>query len=105
SPEERAAQLAAELGDADLVGQVLMPSVNLDDSAADSAELGSRYRLGAVILMGDVENTAAGGSAAQVRALTDEMQTAARALPAKIPLLVGTDQEYGWVTRIKSGMV
>jgi beta-N-acetylhexosaminidase len=105
SPEERAAEIAAKLSDVDLVGQVLMPSINLDDPAGGSADLVSRYRLGAVILMGDIENTAAGGSAAQVRALTDKLQAAAGAQPAKIPLLVGTDQEYGWVTRIKSGMV
>jgi beta-N-acetylhexosaminidase len=33
------------------------------------------------------------------------MQTAAAALNAKAPLLIGIDQEYGQVTRIKDGMV
>jgi len=91
--------------DADLVGQVLMPSIRLEDPARGSASLVREFRLGGVILMGNAEDMPSGGTAAQVRALTDELQSAARTLPAKVPLLVATDQEYGWVTRIKSGMV
>ncbi|HEX6870964.1 MAG TPA: glycoside hydrolase family 3 N-terminal domain-containing protein [Micromonosporaceae bacterium] len=108
-PAVRAAATVAKLTDADLVGQVLMPTVNLADPASASAALVTRYRLGGVILMGNVQNTTAGGSAAAVRALTDRLRTAAAELPAastgQAGLVVGTDQEYGWVTRIKSGLV
>ena len=95
------------LTDADLVGQVLMPSINLSDPRRRRPQLVTQYRLGGVILMGNIENTAAGGTAAQVRALTDALQAAADAArrARRSDLLVGTDQEYGWVTRIKSGMV
>jgi beta-N-acetylhexosaminidase len=96
----RAAALVAKLDDAELVGQVLMPSVNMSDPGA--AEVVAKYHLGGVILMGDVRDTAAGGTAAEVRAYTDQLRAAAG---AKVGLIVGTDQEYGWVTRIKSGLV
>jgi beta-N-acetylhexosaminidase len=55
-----------------------------------------------VILMGNVQETGAGGSAKQVRAYTDTLRKAAG---DKVRFAVGTDQEYGWVTRIKSGVV
>src|SRR4029078_1775803 len=77
-----------------------MPSVNMSDPGA--ADVVSKYRLGGVILMGDVRDTAAGGTAAEVRAFTDRLRAAAG---GKVGLIVGTDQEYGWVTRIKSGLV
>jgi beta-N-acetylhexosaminidase len=98
--------LVAKLTDPELVGQVLMPSVNLGAPAADSAKVVADFQLGGLILMGDVQNTAAGGTAAQVRALTDALQAAAPTIGGEKPdLLLGTDQEYGWVTRIKSGLV
>ena len=101
--------IVSRLSDVDLVGQVLMPSVNLSDPAAVPAALVSKYHLGGLILMGDVENTAAGATAAQVKAVTDAVRAAGRAVgaPAGITAdpLVATDQEYGWVTRIKSGIV
>jgi beta-N-acetylhexosaminidase len=37
--------------------------------------------------------------------LTAALQSVASTLPARVPLLIGTDQEYGTVTRIKSGIV
>jgi beta-N-acetylhexosaminidase len=100
-----AAAAAAKMSDADLVGQVLMPSVNLSDPAGGSAELVRRYRLGGVILMGDVRDTAASATARDVRALTDALRTANAERSGAPDLLIGTDQEYGWVTRIKSGVV
>ena len=57
-PAEQAAVIVSRLSDVDLVGQVLMPSVNLSDPAAVPAALVSKYHLGGLILMGDVENTA-----------------------------------------------
>jgi beta-N-acetylhexosaminidase len=103
-----AAAIVARLSDADLVGQVLMPSIGLSEAPEAAAGLVRDYRLGGVVLMGNVEDTANGGSAAQVRALTDALRAAADQLEATAgatDLLIATDQEYGWVTRIKSGMV
>lgn len=109
SPEQRAAAVVGTLSDADLVGQVLMPSIGLSTPTDQAAKLVADYRLGGVIMMGDVENTAAGGTAAQVRALTDALQAARVDVGAgageQVQLLIGTDQEYGWVTRIRSGVV
>ncbi len=99
------ARIVAAMSDVDLIGQVLMPSVNMSDPAESSAELIRRYHLGGVILMGNVENTGAGGNAAQVRALTDRLRAAARDAGAPVNPIMATDQEYGWVTRIKSGLV
>lgn len=104
-PAARAAGIVAGLSDVDLVGQVLMPSVNLSDPAAGSAALVTKYHLGGLIMMGDVENTGAGGTAAQVKALTDAIHAAGTASGIPADLLIATDQEYGWVTRIKSGIV
>lgn len=106
-PAERAAAVVARLSDADLIGQVLMPTISLSDPAGASAALVTKYRLGGVILMGNVENATAGGTATQVRALTERLRGAAADVPAgkDVDLLVATDQEYGWVTRIRSGVV
>jgi beta-N-acetylhexosaminidase len=124
SPAARAAALADE----DLVGQVLMPyaygSSATEVSPASAAgnrkmagvdtpaEMVARYRLGGLILVGFSADDPTSGtqpttnvdSPAQVRALTGGLQAAAGRLPAKVPLLVGTDQEYGVVTRIKDGV-
>jgi beta-N-acetylhexosaminidase len=103
---DRAAALVAKLTDPELVGQVLMPSVSLGAPAAQSAKAVADFQLGGLILMGDVQDTTAAGTAAQVRALTDALQAAAPTVGGEKPeLLLGTDQEYGWVTRIKSGIV
>jgi beta-N-acetylhexosaminidase len=99
-PAARAAALVKELDDAELVGQVLMPSVNMSDPGA--ADVVRSFRLGGVILMGNVQDTGAGGTAGQVRAYTDKLREAAGDTAR---FVVGTDQEYGWVTRIKSGVV
>jgi beta-N-acetylhexosaminidase len=96
----QAAALVGTLSDAELVGQVLVPSMNLSDAPAPAAAIVSQYKLGGVILMGDVRSST-GGTAAQVRALTTKLSAAG----GKPALLIGTDQEYGWVTRIKSGIV
>jgi beta-N-acetylhexosaminidase len=105
-PSAEAARIVKGLADEDLVGQVLMPSVNLSDAPAGTAALVRQYHLGGLILMGDVENTAAGGTAAQVKALTDAVRSASHGLGGiTADPLLGTDQEYGWVTRIKSGVV
>jgi beta-N-acetylhexosaminidase len=109
SAEERAAAVVATLSDVDLVGQVLMPSVGLGAPPAQSAKLVADYHLGGLILMGDIENVGAGGTGAQVKALTDAVQAArvdvGSGVGEQVQLLLGTDQEYGWVTRIKSGIV
>jgi len=102
-PAAEAAALVARLGDEDLVGQVLMPAINLDDPADGSVNLVRTYRLGGVILMGNVPQGAK--AAAHVRQLTDQLQAAARSMSVPTGLLIATDQEYGWVTRVKSDVV
>jgi beta-N-acetylhexosaminidase len=90
---------------AELVGQILMPSIDMDESADRAAELITRYHLGGVIVKGNIEDTAAAGSAAQVRQLTAALRAAAREDGQSLPPLVAIDQEYGWVTRIRSGIL
>jgi beta-N-acetylhexosaminidase len=127
-PAARAAQVAASLTDADLAGQVLMPyafgssATDVDkDSAVGNqglagvntpAEMVAKFHLGGLILVGftpgdptaQTNATTNVDSPAQVRALTAGLQDAAARLPAGVPLLIGTDQEFGTVTRVKSGV-
>ncbi|MFL6112334.1 MAG: glycoside hydrolase family 3 N-terminal domain-containing protein, partial [Catenulispora sp.] len=123
------AALAAGLSDEDLVGQVLVPyAYGLDANTVSAgaaqgnrklagvdtpAQMIAKYRLGGLMLVNYTTGDATAktnpttniDSPAQIRKLTDGLQTAARALPARVPLLIGADQEYGWVTRIRSGLV
>lgn len=125
----RAEELVRTFDDEDLVGQVLMPYA-YGDSATDvspasaaanrrlagvdtPAELVTRYRVGGLILVGFSADDPTGRSQVttnvdsprQVRDLTRGLQEAGRRLKAgAVPLLIGTDQEYGVVTRIKQGM-
>ncbi|MGH3713417.1 MAG: glycoside hydrolase family 3 protein [Micromonosporaceae bacterium] len=132
-PAQRAAAIAAKLSDEDLVGQLLMPyafgthATKVADAAAGAnrerygvatpAEVVSRYRLGGLILLraaddgtGATNPTTNIASPEQVRTLTAGLQQAAGGLPAAkaaggpVPLLIGTDQEHGVVTRIRDGM-
>jgi len=115
---------AGDLTDEDLVGQVLVGYAYGDAAGAVSAasaagnqrlagvdtpaEMVDRYRLGGMILVARSADDPTAGtnpttnvdSPAQVRALTAGLGAAAR-----VPLLIGTDQEYGVVTRIRSGIV
>ncbi|MCA2218476.1 glycoside hydrolase family 3 protein [Jidongwangia harbinensis] len=127
-PAARAAEVARGLGDEDLVGQVLMPYA-YGNSATDvdrgskagnqklggvdtPAEMVAKFRLGGIILVsftaddptGRTNPTSNVESPKQVRALTAGLQQAAGRLPAGAPLLIGTDQEYGVVTRVKDGV-
>ncbi|MGX1615033.1 glycoside hydrolase family 3 protein [Micromonospora chalcea] len=128
-PAARAAALVGTLSDEDLVGQVLMPyaygSSATEVSAASAAgnralagvdtpaEMVAKYRLGGVILVGFSADDPTSGNQAttnvdnpkQVRALTDGLRAAAGKLPTgAAPFLIGTDQEYGVVTRITDGV-
>lgn len=128
-PAARAARLAATLADEDLVGQVLMPyayghkaaEVSAGSAAGNQklagvdtpAEMIAKYRLGGLILVGFSADDPTGGNQvttnvdnpAQVRDLTAGLQAAAQQLPAgAAPLLIGTDQEFGVVTRISTGV-
>lgn len=129
APGARAAGLAGRLGDEDLVGQVLMPYAygssatkvsggsaggNRKLAGVDTpAQMIAKYRLGGLILVGfSADDPTAGTNKttnvenpAQVRALTGGLQAAAAKLPAgAAPMLIGTDQEFGVVTRIASGV-
>jgi beta-N-acetylhexosaminidase len=127
-PAARAAQVAASLSDEDLAGQVLMPyafgssATDVDkDSAVGNqglagvntpAEMVAKFRLGGLILVGftpgdptaQTNATSNVDNPAQVRALTAGLQDAAARLPGGVPLLIGTDQEFGTVTRVKTGV-
>lgn len=128
-PAVRASRLAATLADEDLVGQVLMPyaygssatQVSPGSKAGNQklagvdtpAEMIAKYRLGGLILVGFSADDPTGAnqattnvdSPAQVRELTTGLRAAAGKLPAgAAPLLVGTDQEFGVVTRISTGV-
>jgi beta-N-acetylhexosaminidase len=118
------AKLAAAMSDADLAGQVLMPyafgnsATGVDKSSAvgnqalagvdTPAEMVRKFHLGGMILVsftpgdptGQTNPTTNVDSPSQVRALTAGLQSAAGA----VPLLIGTDQEFGVVTRVKSGV-
>jgi len=128
APAARAAELAATMTDDALVGQVLMPyaygsdAVRVDRASAAAnqriggvdtpAELVTEFKLGGMILVGFAAEDPTGGtnpttnvqSPEQVRTLTGGLQKAATALPGAAPLLIGTDQEYGVVTRVRTGV-
>ncbi|MEV8507907.1 glycoside hydrolase family 3 N-terminal domain-containing protein [Actinoplanes sp. NPDC051475] len=127
-PAARARATVKTLSDADLAGQVLMPyaygdSADKVDAAAAAgnqriagvntpAELVAKFHLGGLILVGFAPDDPTGATnpatnvdtPPQVRALTDGLQAAAARLPGGAPLLIGTDQEYGVVTRVRTGV-
>jgi beta-N-acetylhexosaminidase len=127
-PAARAARLLRTLSDEDLVGQVLMPyaygshATQVDQASAAAnqrlagvhtpAELIARFRPAGLILVGFTAQDPTGATnpaanvqhPAQVRELTAGLQQAAAGLPGGAPLLIGTDQEYGVVTRIREGV-
>ncbi|MGC5309176.1 glycoside hydrolase family 3 protein [Micromonospora zamorensis] len=128
-PAARAAALVATLSDEDLVGQVLMPyaygdsatKVSAGSAAGNQALAGvdtpadmiSKYRLGGLILVGFSADDPTKGNQEttnvdnpkQVHELTTGLRTAAGRLAAgPAPLLIGTDQEYGVVTRVTDGV-
>ncbi|MEU5935923.1 glycoside hydrolase family 3 N-terminal domain-containing protein [Micromonospora sp. NPDC047187] len=128
-PAGRAAALVATLSDEDLVGQVLMPyaygdsatKVSAGSAAGNQALAGvdtpadmiAKYRLGGLILVGFSADDPTKGNQEttnvdnpkQVHELTAGLRTAAGRLAAgSAPLLIGTDQEYGVVTRVTDGV-
>ncbi|HEU4346367.1 MAG TPA: glycoside hydrolase family 3 N-terminal domain-containing protein [Actinoplanes sp.] len=127
-PAARAAEVVRTLSDEDLAGQVLMPYAYGSDanrvdraSAAGNqrlagvdtpAEMVSTFKLGGLILVGFSADDPTGATnpatnvqnPRQVRQLTAGLQRAAAGLPGAAPLLIGTDQEYGVVTRVKDGV-
>lgn len=126
-PAEQAAAVVPALSDEDLAGQVLMPyaygsSATAVDAAsaagnqkiggvATPAELVAKFHLGGLILVSFAADDPTGSTnpatnmqdPAQVRALTAGLQQAA-VKPGGAPLLIGTDQEYGVVTRVRTGV-
>jgi beta-N-acetylhexosaminidase len=79
----------------DKVGQLLVLTVPGHTAADGGAGLVRRYHVGGVIYFG--ANIA---DAAQVAALSAGLQQAARSQPPHLPLLIGTDQEGGIVSRL-----
>ncbi|GAA1667496.1 glycoside hydrolase family 3 protein [Fodinicola feengrottensis] len=127
-PDARAAAIASRLSDVDAVGQLLVPFVYGQDATSVSASTAkennakygvatpaaviAKYRLGGLMLVrqasddptADTNPTSNVTSPAQILRLTTGLQTAATKLPAGVPLLIGTDQEHGSVTRIRDGV-
>ncbi|MFD6565222.1 glycoside hydrolase family 3 protein [Micromonospora profundi] len=128
-PAARATALVATLSDEDLVGQVLMPYAYGDSatkvspgSAAGNqalagvdtpAQMIAKYRLGGLILVGFSADDPTKGNQEttnvdnpkQVHELTGGLREAAGRLAAgPAPFLIGTDQEYGVVTRVTDGV-
>ncbi|MCO1597212.1 glycoside hydrolase family 3 [Micromonospora sp. RHAY321] len=128
-PAARATALVATLSDEDLVGQVLMPYAYGDSatkvspgSAAGNqalagvdtpAQMIAKYRLGGLILVGFSADDPTKGNQEttnvdnpkQVHELTGGLRGAAGKLAAgPAPFLIGTDQEYGVVTRVTDGV-
>jgi beta-N-acetylhexosaminidase len=127
-PAARAAALVATMTDEALAGQVLMPyaygesatKVSGGSAAGNQrlagvdtpAQMVAKFRLGGLILVGFSADDPTGSTnptsnvenPAQVRALTAGLQDAAAILPGAAPLLIGTDQEFGVVTRVREGV-
>jgi beta-N-acetylhexosaminidase len=126
-PAARAAAVVRTLSDEDLAGQVLMPyAYGADATRVDAAsaaanqklggvstpgELVAKFHLGGLILVSFAAEDPTGAtnpatnvqSPKQVRTLTAGLQQAA-VKPGGAPLLIGTDQEYGVVTRVRDGV-
>ncbi|WP_372451924.1 glycoside hydrolase family 3 protein [Catellatospora tritici] len=124
----KVAGIVKHLSDEELAGQVLMPyaygrsATDVSPGTAKSnqalagvdtpAQMVQKYHLGGLILVGFGGNdpTAANQpvnnveNPAQVRALTTGLQNAATGGTADLPLLIGTDQEFGVVTRLTDGV-
>jgi beta-N-acetylhexosaminidase len=98
TPHRAARAAAAAYSDERLVGQVLLPSFRLGTPPGQAADVVARWHLGGAIVLGD-------GSAAQVRRLVDEIRAACVADGQRFVPITAIDQEYGWVTRIHSGIV
>ncbi|MDT5031441.1 MAG: beta-N-acetylhexosaminidase [Actinoplanes sp.] len=126
-PAARAALAVRQLDDDELAGQVLMPyaygadAVTVDAASAAAnqklggvstpGELVAKFHLGGLILVSFAADDPTGAtnpatnvqSPAQVRTFTAGLQQAALK-PGGAPLLIGTDQEYGVVTRVRDGV-
>ena len=96
-----AARIVARLSTVDKAASVIVA----DGSQLAGTDLLRRYHFGGVILMatrGIVDGTA-GGTPAQVAAVTARLRSQAAADPTGAPPLIGTDQEYGDVVRLEHG--
>jgi beta-N-acetylhexosaminidase len=110
------------MSDEELAGQILMPYAygqdadKVSEGAAKAnqklagvdtpAEMVKKLHLGGMVLVGfeagdpTAQDTANIEDPQQVRKLTEGLQKAS----GKTPLLIGTDQEFGVVTRVKTGV-
>ena len=96
-----AAAAVAAMSTADRAGAVVMAS----SADAVGTDLVARLHLGGVILMGSkgaIDGTA-GGTPSEVATVAAELQAQVPAGQAGAPLLIGTDQESGLVTRLVNG--
>ncbi|RIJ78692.1 hypothetical protein D1871_01695 [Nakamurella silvestris] len=101
--EDRARAVAAvkKMTVAQRAGTVLMGNSGKVIGTSDVADLG----LGGVILMGSngILDGTTNGEPAEVAALTAGLRDQVDPTMSGFPLLIGTDQEFGVVTRLKNG--
>jgi beta-N-acetylhexosaminidase len=93
----KVAAIVAAMSLPEKVGQLLVPSVPGATAADGGATLVRKYHLGGVIYFSGNIRTAS-----QVAALSAQLQHAATSQQAGVPLLIGTDQEGGIVSRLGS---
>jgi beta-N-acetylhexosaminidase len=97
----KAARIVTGMSTVDKAASVIMA----DSGQLIGTGLLSQFHFGGVILMGSrgiVEGTS-GGTPEQVAELTAGLRQQAAADPTGAPILIGTDQEYGDVTRLQHG--
>jgi beta-N-acetylhexosaminidase len=97
----QAAAAVAAMGVPVQAGSVIM--ANSADAVGTDAI--TRLHLAGVNLLGakGIVNGTEGGTPAEVKAVTDALQAQLPADQSGVPLLIGSDQEYGIVTRLVNG--
>ncbi|MBI3968883.1 MAG: beta-N-acetylhexosaminidase [Chloroflexi bacterium] len=80
------------------IGQLMMVGFEGTTAGSDARALIAEYGVGGIELLGgNVRN------ATQVTELTASLRELARNSGAPLPLLIGIDQEGGWITRVRDG--
>ncbi len=96
TPEEEAERLIAEMGDEEILAQTFMLGWVGADPSPLILEWVDKRRIGGVKIFGwNTDDTQ------RLAAAVGRLQTAAAETKLKIPLLVATDQEGGWIRHVK----
>ena len=101
-------QSVIQMSNEELAGAVLMPVHHMYPEDSGYEEEFSKYHIGGVILDTSVTEANVGNVGQYVRNITDKIKAAGRADSKKYGLesdpLIGIDQEFGTVARIRSGI-